>query len=80
MCLDLDERKYDVAKFGRKFRAWRISQELTQSEVAYQLQFAGLPCDRHRVARIENGQTRMSIFEFEVLHVCFGLSYENIMD
>ncbi len=80
MCLDIDERKFDCVKFGQKFRAWRVSQDMTQSEVALQLQLAGLPCDRHRIARIECGQARMSIFEFEVLHVSFGLSYDNIMD
>ena len=80
MCLDIDERKFDCAEFGRKFRDWRVSQDLTQSEVALQLQLAGLSCDRHRIARIESGQARMSIFEFAVLHVSFGLSYEYIMD
>lgn len=80
MCLDIDERKFDCVKFGQKFRAWRVSQDLTQSEVALQLQLAGLVCDDSRISKIEAGRVRMSIFEFEVLRVCFGLSYENIMD
>lgn len=80
MCLDIDERKFDVAKFGRKLRAWRIAEGLTQAELADQLQLAGLVCDDSRISKIEAGRVRMSIFEFEVLRVCFGLSYENIMD
>ena len=75
-----DEKRYNNAEFGAKLRAWRIANALTQGEVALQLQLAGLDCDQVRISRIEKGKVRMSIFEFEVLRVCYGLKFEKMMN
>lgn len=72
------ECNLDMAKLGENLRAWRQRHCLTQEQLATSMQLSGICCDRCRIAHIESGRIRMSVYELYVLVAAFGLDIKEL--
>lgn len=66
--------RYDTVEFGRRLKAIRVAQGMTQQEVANQINI-----DRSHYAKMETGKADPSIYVLSELSIFFGVSAEYLI-
>ena len=65
---------------GVQLKLLRDKQNISQRELAHQLQLLGLNVDENVITRIETNKRYVTDFEIKVLAQYFGVSYEYLID
>lgn len=65
---------------GKKIRAERIRQNLTQDQLTSKLQLAGYDFEKLVVNRIENGTRFVADFELKAIAKALKVSYEYLLN
>ncbi len=65
---------------GEKVKFLRKRENISQRDLAAQLQLMGLDVDRNVITRIETNQRYVSDIELKTIAKFFGVSYEYLLD
>lgn len=65
-------------QMGARIRTLREAQDLTQEQLAAQLQVRGCDITRSALAKIEVGQRHLYAREIKLLHEILGVPYEHL--
>lgn len=65
---------------GERLKILRAKANLSQRDLAHQLQLIGIDADKNVVTRIETNKRYVSDFELQALKQIFNVSYDYLID
>jgi len=65
---------------GERLKALRANANLSQRDLARQLQLIGVDMDKNVITRIETNKRYVNDFELQALKQIFGVSYDYLID
>ena len=65
---------------GERLRTLRTSKNLSQRDLARELQLIGIDMDKNVITRIETNKRYVTDFELQALKEIFNVSYDYLID
>lgn len=65
---------------GERLKLLRNNANLSQRDLAYQLQLIGIDMDKNVITRIETNKRYVNDFELQALKKIFNVSYDYLID
>ena len=65
---------------GERLKSLRASKNLSQRDLARELQLVGIDMDKNVITRIETNKRYVADFELQALKEIFGVSYDYLID
>ena len=65
---------------GERLKLLRAKANLSQRDLAHQLQLIGIDMDKNVITRIETNKRYVNDFELQALKQIFGVSYDYLID
>ena len=65
---------------GDRLKLLRAKANLSQRDLAHQLQLIGIDMDKNVITRIETNKRYVNDFELQALKQIFGVSYDYLID
>lgn len=65
---------------GERLKILRGKANLSQRDLAHQLQLIGIDMDKNVITRIETNKRYVNDFELQALKQIFGVSYDYLID
>lgn len=73
------DKEFD-SRLGQRIQNYRLTQNLTQGQLAARMQTQGCDLTRSAIAKIEVGQRRISVREVRDFCIALEISYEAFLD
>ncbi len=73
------DKEFD-SRLGQRIQNYRLTQNLTQGQLAARMQTQGCDLTRSAIAKIEVGQRRISVREVRDFCIALEISYEALLD
>ena len=73
------DKEFD-SRLGQRIQNYRLTQNLTQGQLAARMQTQGCDLTRSAIAKIEVGQQRISVREVRDFCIALEISYEALLD
>ena len=73
------DKEFD-SRLGQRIQNYRLTQNLTQGQLAARMQTQGCDLMRSAIAKIEVGQRRISVREVRDFCIALEISYEALLD
>ena len=79
---NMKQRLNDNGKnlIGDRLRILRAKANMSQRDLAHQLQLIGIDADKNVITRIETNKRYVNDFELQALKQIFGISYDYLID
>ncbi len=73
------DKEFD-SRLGQRIQNYRLTQNLTQGQLAARMQTQGCDLTRSAIAKIEVGQRRISVREIRDFCIALEIPYEALLD
>ena len=73
------DKEFD-SRLGQRIQNYRLTQNLTQGQLAARMQTQGCDLTRSAIAKIEVGQRRISVRDVRDFCIALEISYEALLD
>ena len=77
--MSTQDKEFD-SRLGQRIQNYRLTQNLTQGQLAARMQTQGCDLTRSAIAKIEVGQRRISVREVRDFCIALEISYEALLD